>query len=261
MRIILLFYFVIVHSYVFAQATTIIAYNVKERDSDGEHSEYLMYNEDTVFYFDDIDGKYSTIDELIANYNIKRGGQKMLRNWNDLQLIKYIGLYIASPKQILFLDNKPKISWDIKKEHKTILGYSCQKAMGEFRGRNYVVWFTKDIPVPLGPWKLDGLPGLILEARDNQNYFSYIATQVIKNSSLQIPRVVKDFISKAEQENNIEPYRNRMDHQTTYMLEVRSRQEASMSKDIIIVEKAPPVRATWREFSFEWDDPNDKKLK
>lgn len=33
-----------------------------------------------------------------------------------------------------------------------------------FRGRKWTVYFTEDIPLPLGPWKLGALPGLILSA-------------------------------------------------------------------------------------------------
>jgi len=63
-------------------------------------------------------------------------------------------------------DNWVEIPWELKNEYKTISGWKCQKAIGDFRGRRYVVWFAKGIPFPYGPWKLFGLPGLILEAKD-----------------------------------------------------------------------------------------------
>ena len=37
-------------------------------------------------------------------------------------------------------------------------------ATTHFRGRDWKVWFSEEIPLPLGPWKLGGLPGLILAA-------------------------------------------------------------------------------------------------
>lgn len=63
-------------------------------------------------------------------------------------------------------DNTIDIPWDIKDETKMIGIYKVQKAMAHFRGRDYTAWFTSQIPLPYGPWKLVGLPGLILEAYD-----------------------------------------------------------------------------------------------
>jgi len=63
--------------------------------------------------------------------------------------------------------------WDITADTLTVLGYLCQKANTFFRGRTYEAWFTPDIPVNDGPWKLYGLPGLILKANDMENLFSF----------------------------------------------------------------------------------------
>lgn len=75
-------------------------------------------------------------------------------------------------------DDWVEIDWQISKGIKNILGYSCQKAIGNFRGRTYTVWFTKEITTPYGPWKLFGLPGLILEAEDTFGRFKFIAKKV-----------------------------------------------------------------------------------
>jgi len=59
-----------------------------------------------------------------------------------------------------------KIDWKIIEEFKDIGGFKCQKAIGFFRGREYTAWFTSEISVPFGTWKLHGLPGIIFEAYD-----------------------------------------------------------------------------------------------
>lgn len=71
--------------------------------------------------------------------------------------------------------------WQIADSVKQILDYTCQKAECDFRGRRWIVWFTPDIPISDGPWKLNGLPGLILEAYDTHKDFHYIAIGLQQN--------------------------------------------------------------------------------
>lgn len=80
-----------------------------------------------------------------------------------------------SGEKNIFLMNEPieKIQWDIQSETKLLDTFHCQKATCNFRGRNYIVWFSKDLPYSLGPWKLNGLPGLILEAYDTDKEVVY----------------------------------------------------------------------------------------
>jgi GLPGLI family protein len=46
----------------------------------------------------------------------------------------------------------------------TVLGYECILAECDYHGRHWKAWFAAEIPVQDGPWKLYGLPGLILRA-------------------------------------------------------------------------------------------------
>lgn len=75
------------------------------------------------------------------------------------------------------------IKWEILDVKKDIQGFNCQKATAWFRGRYYTAWYTPDIPVSFGPWKLNGLPGLILFAndRDNKVIFKLISIQTGEN--------------------------------------------------------------------------------
>lgn len=59
-----------------------------------------------------------------------------------------------------------KPEWELTDSVRTILGYECQMAVTEYRGRKWHAWFTTDIPLQDGPWKLCNLPGLILSAHD-----------------------------------------------------------------------------------------------
>ena len=75
--------------------------------------------------------------------------------------------------------------WKVNNETKKILGYVCQRAVTHFRGRKYEAWFTTQLPQG-GPWKYDGLPGMILEIKSEQPMIEFkavaISSQKVYNS-------------------------------------------------------------------------------
>lgn len=73
-------------------------------------------------------------------------------------------------------ENRAALNWTIAPEKQAVAGYNCQKATVAYGGRRYVAWFTPEIPVPDGPFKFWGLPGLIVRISDVQNYFIFELT-------------------------------------------------------------------------------------
>ena len=69
----------------------------------------------------------------------------------------------------LIEETAPKINWKITKDTASFSGVKCQKATTYFKGRNWIAWFAPELPFQSGPWKLNGLPGLIIEANDERN--------------------------------------------------------------------------------------------
>ena len=71
------------------------------------------------------------------------------------------------PQLYIIEDKIPSIDWKITDgDTLNISGFSCKKATCEYAGRQWNVWYTEQIPIPAGPWKLCGLPGMILKADD-----------------------------------------------------------------------------------------------
>lgn len=71
-----------------------------------------------------------------------------------------------------------KIEWIIQPQKKKILEQDCQRATTFFGGRNYTVWFAPAIPINAGPWKLGGLPGIILAVNDEKNEITFTCTKI-----------------------------------------------------------------------------------
>jgi len=90
-------------------------------------------------------------------------------------------------------DSVPSIKWDFNPEESTsILGYECNKATANFAGRKYTAWFTSELPLPFGPYKFGGLPGLILKIEDSEKQFVWEAVGFEKSDALIMEYIYQD---------------------------------------------------------------------
>ncbi|MEY3323138.1 MAG: hypothetical protein RLZZ417_2721 [Bacteroidota bacterium] len=82
----------------------------------------------------------------------------------------------------------PKLEWILTEVEKIIGGFICKQAFTTFRGRDYEAWYAVNLPFPMGPWKLNGLPGLILEANDKEQevVFQFYSFQILLDPSIRI---------------------------------------------------------------------------
>ncbi len=78
--------------------------------------------------------------------------------------------------------------WKLTEDTMTVCGYLCQKAMCEYGGRDWEVWFTEELPFGFGPWKFAGLPGLILKATDSKGVHDMTAIMTRKSDTFPILR-------------------------------------------------------------------------
>ena len=82
----------------------------------------------------------------------------------------------------ILYESLEKPNWVITDETDIILGFPCIKATTNFRGREWIAFFTPDIPIQEGPWKLYGRPGLILKAYDSKRHYFYEAKDINSKS-------------------------------------------------------------------------------
>lgn len=76
------------------------------------------------------------------------------------------------------------ISWNILPRDTIILDIPCRFATTNYKGHRWTACFAPSIPVPAGPWKLQGLPGLILYAQDDTGIFSFECIEIRKGEGL-----------------------------------------------------------------------------
>ena len=70
-------------------------------------------------------------------------------------------------------EEMPVFEWELTDYFTNVLGYDCQSAKCRFRGREWNVFYAEDIPLSEGPWKLQGLPGLIMMASDEDGHYTF----------------------------------------------------------------------------------------
>lgn len=105
-----------------------------------------------------------------------------------------------------------EIQWEISDSTKTVLGYDCMMAKANYHGRNWTVWFAPDIPIQEGPWKLTGLPGLILEAAESTGQHSFTATGLEASNQEIFPIYPFQKYDKMSRIDMLREMRNYRDH-------------------------------------------------
>lgn len=146
--------------------------------------------------------KYSSLflKQFVGSTRPTKDGQAILRGgkpgknngfWNDIQFTDLflkdgqVTEYADMPMRhesnnSQFTEPCPPQQWTLHNETMTILEHRCQKATCHWRGRDYVAWFAPDIPIKRGPWRFNGLPGLILKLYDTDRFYTFEAVSLKK---------------------------------------------------------------------------------
>ncbi|QHC84747.1 hypothetical protein AS589_08090 [Empedobacter brevis] len=155
--------------------------------------------------------------------------------------------YLEKGKRVLITD-KVEQNWLITDEKKMINDIECYKAITKYRGIEWTAWFAPSIPYPYGPWKLHGLPGLIMEAHDNNKKYNYSVQQLeFKKQDI----LKKDFKSLASEkifkEMTMKEFVNARDEgREVLMNDIRSR-------GMTVTSMHKGKARSGRELVYEWD--------
>lgn len=134
--------------------------------------EYKLFDKDTI-----------TVEHTDENGNISmvfpdKNQQSIVTNLMDKKITERKNFATT----FLVEDTLNIPQWNISNEIKSINNNKCQKATTFFKGRTYEVWYAVDYPTFFGPWKLNGLPGLIILAQDKKNEVYFEAIEIHKSN-------------------------------------------------------------------------------
>ncbi|WP_292948673.1 GLPGLI family protein [Olleya sp. UBA1516] len=149
---------------------------------------YLKENKSNYYEmpFDEDNATKDEADDSEINETIVIGKKNVIkRNFTNLNTNKLSSTETITFDNSLYLVTEalPKLDWDLSHPDTLKIGtYMCNKATTSFRGRNYIAWYTNDIPITFGPWKFHGLPGLILDMYDQTHKYEWIVTKITKKT-------------------------------------------------------------------------------
>lgn len=231
-----------------AQTNNLVEYQFIKKDGFNEiQHEYLVFNESDLYYMnikndENLNFEDPKLDKTKINFepiyiDLKRDSLYQNR----------LGIKEKNSSKVswfILAEEKPKLVWEITKESKKILGYTTYKATTKFRGRDYIAWFAPDLSYNYGPWKLHGLPGLILKA--DTDLFSYEAKRIVLNS---------EKLNALSEWSNLKNRKNKLSIKEIIELENnwleynRANIYASFPPGVKIEEK--PLRADVRELTLD----------
>ena len=141
------------------------------------HENSSVYESNVRMYIDSIENNYSGQILDMSTFPKRKVTTTIYKNRRE-DLYTFIDDFLNFNVKYEY---KPDFDWTLLKDHKKIGGYKCYLARTLFGGRTYYAWYTPEIPIFDGPYKFQGLPGLILDVYDSENYFSFKMTRISKN--------------------------------------------------------------------------------
>ncbi|WP_223599186.1 GLPGLI family protein [Chryseobacterium sp. GVT01B] len=103
----------------------------------------------------------------------------IIQSNENIQYFRLVGMSLLTYKELVIKN------WKLINESKVINTINCKKAEVTFKGRNWIAWYSPEIPLPYGPYKFSGLPGLIIKITDDKGDFDFELVKSLSASKLK----------------------------------------------------------------------------
>lgn len=142
-------------------------------DVTSKGSEFYSYQKFKMDSLASIDAEKQQFDDsdIINTKHIYRGKINYTVSKIYPSFETYFKTFMGSNEYKVSDDRKPV--WKILPEKEKIGEFHTQKAETEIFGRKWTAWFTAEIPIQDGPYKFQGLPGLILKLSDKNETHAF----------------------------------------------------------------------------------------
>lgn len=152
---------------------------------------------------------YSSIEDSLKDVKIIERFNEQLKSMPDQSWYGKLGDEVVvyssfdnQNKQYCIRDTIKLVAWELTSDTATMLGQSCQKAIGKLNGVNYTAWFSTAIPVSTAPLQFRGLPGLLVKVINETNKITVSLIDLewpASNQNIALaPCTAFPFISKQE---------------------------------------------------------------
>ncbi len=98
---------------------------------------------------------------------------KILKRNNRISTYDLLFDDLSNPSGLGFYYDEPIPEWELSADTSSINGVRCQKATTKIGNRVWTAWFTAEIPIPDGPYKFSGLPGLVIQVQDERMHWVF----------------------------------------------------------------------------------------
>ena len=177
---------------------------------------YGNFRVDSVFWvIHEPQMRWNDANHIFTGYGNVRGGRSGPiynfdgNRWRDVEFVT-----LGPGGQACAYDSTAVQNWELLEGEMEILGFKCRQARCTFRGRDWTAWYAPEIAVDGGPWKLRGLPGLILSAYSSDKEYAMDAVAVRNGSGIILMKpskctvMTRKAMTEKLKENREYPWRN-----------------------------------------------------